>query len=301
MRTHNRAARCGFTIVELLTVISVIIILIAMIVPGINYTKKIARELKIKAQIKGLSEGIEAFYGDYEFYPPSNLTGSRSQKELTCGSMKFAEALVGLDLHGYDPQSTFDVETTVNDPRAYVGQASLDRRKEMFITPSQDMVAVDVNSLGTFYSDWGDLYDSPPQGYKVGRLLCDAMKVREVPGAGGTTMVAGTPFVYFKADTGSRLFDKTQNKGNIYNYEDNMDLFKLMPLSEETDKNGNLIPHAWSPNIAGNAGRTAFYNAITNPAITTEPRPYNTNGFLIISAGIDGVYGTKDDITNYKR
>jgi len=42
-----------------------------------------------------------------------------------------------------------------------------------------------------------------------------------------------------------------------------------------------------------------FYNAITNPKMS-QPRPYNMNTYILISAGHDGIYGTKDDICNFE-
>jgi type II secretory pathway pseudopilin PulG len=299
MRNRNHAAPSGFTIIELLTVIAVIILIISMIVPGISYAKKIAKDVRVRNQIKSLGEGVEAFYGQYEFYPPSERSGAGAGL-YTCGSEKFTEALVGLDLHGYDPVSNFDVVTSLASTRAYVGSASIARRKEMYITPIMEMLAVDVNNAPTaLYANWGNLYASPASGVKVGRLLCDAMKAKEIPGDGGKMLNPGTPFLYFKANTDSKIFDNTKATGNIYNYQDNRDLLELMPLPGETDKNGNLVKHAWSPAVGG--GMKAFYDAITNPAITTQARPFNMNTYLIISAGADGVFGTSDDISNFRR
>ena len=41
-----------------------------------------------------------------------------------------------------------------------------------------------------------------------------------------------------------------------------------------------------------------FYADITNPRVSYE-KPYNPNTFILISAGWDSVFGTKDDITNF--
>jgi type II secretory pathway pseudopilin PulG len=323
MRTKKRAAPGGFTIVELLTVISIIVLLLAMIIPGINYMKRIARELKVRAQIKGLCEGAEAFYGDSEFYPPSNRTGAGTAvNPYTCGAQKLAAAMVGVDLHGYDSQGDFDLVKCEANSKAYavdgVGtppataadvQRSHDRRKEMYITPTPEMVAVDLEPLygvgntGNLYPGGGD----PATTKKMGPVLCDAMKVADVPGQNNTTLRAGTQFLYFKANQDTRAYGESdgtyKNTGYIYNYLDNKDLLNLMPLSGAMDKDNNLLPHAWSPmsedDAAVNANRRkAFYQAIINPAITTEARPYNVNTYIIISAGVDGVFGTKDDISN---
>ncbi len=321
MRTKKRAAPSGFTIVELLTVISVIIIIIAMIVPGINYTRKIARELKVRAQIKGLCEGVEAFYSDNEFYPPSSRSRWQNSTVYTCGAQKLAAALVGVDLKGYDPQGDFDLETCEKNPKAYAIQGvgtpaataadverSLDRRREMYIMPTPEMVAVDIEPLYGA-GNTGKLYPGgDPDNKKMGPVLCDAMKVKDVTGMNNIPLRAGTPFLYFKANQDTRKYgesDGTYNEdGYIYNYKDNKDLLELMPLSEATDKSGNPIPHAWAPSsdaVVAAARRKAFYEAIINPAITTEARPYNINTYIIISAGTDGVFGTKDDISNCGR
>jgi type II secretory pathway pseudopilin PulG len=300
MRTLSRAARGGFTIIELLTVIAVIILLLAMIVPGINYAKRIANETRVKAEVKSLGEGVEHFYGIYGYYPPSDRT-TRTGTKFTCGAEKLAEAMVGLDLRGFDPQSTFDVESTIFANVAYVGAKSLDRRKEMTVTPSVDMVAVDVNSTNpnTLYNGaaWGNLY-ATAAGYRCGRLLCDSIRVKEVMGNNGYTMKAGTPYLYYRANTDSRKFNKKSATGNIYNYLDNQDLLALTPLS------GEKPAHAWYTGDSGTAreaGMKLFYDAITNPAFTTGDLPYNMDNYLIISAGYDGIFGTKDDITNFKR
>ena len=315
MRTKN-CARSGFTIVELLTVISIIVIIITMIVPGINYTRRIARELKVRAQIKGLSEGVEAFYSDNDFYPPSNRSRWGSSTVYTCGAQKFAAALVGVDLLGHDPQGDFDLETCERNPKAYavvgVGgatdadrQRSLDRRRQMYVTPTPELVASDLEFLyGT--GSTGNLYPGGDRdNKKMGPVLCDALKVKEVEGYDGKTLNAGTPFLYFKANQDTRKYGETdgtwRDDGYVYNWLDNKDLLELMPLSGATKRDGSLMEHEWSPTLAADAGRKAFYEALINPAITTEARPYNMTTYIIISAGTDGVFGTKDDITNLGR
>jgi prepilin-type N-terminal cleavage/methylation domain-containing protein len=322
MRTENRAAPGGFTIIELLTVIAVIVIIIAMIVPGINYAKKIAKELRVRTQVKTLGEAVEAFYGANDFYPPSDTTfAGAAPNNKTCGAQKFAAALVGIDMHGYDPQGDFDLMTTQGNPKAYAiagvlgatqadEDKSIGRRKDLYVTPSQDMVACDMkylydSAVNTKLYAGGDVANK-----KMGPVLCDGMKVKEITvpttnPVGTATLNPGTPFLYFKANADSKILDKTKTTGNIYNYADNADLLALTPLSGEKIKPSDDSHHGWYTGHAqgdGNAsGPKNFYDSITNPAITTEARPYNMGGYLIISAGTDGLYGTKDDITNFKK
>jgi hypothetical protein len=46
-----------------------------------------------------------------------------------------------------------------------------------------------------------------------------------------------------------------------------------------------------------------FYSYIEDKkvdiSISGISRPYNPKSFILISAGFDGIYGTKDDITNF--
>jgi prepilin-type N-terminal cleavage/methylation domain-containing protein len=321
MRRISRAAPCGFTIVELLTVISIIVLIISILVPGVSYAKKITKETRVRAQLKSIGEGVEAFEAAFGYYPPSDRSRKdASSSKYTCGAMKLAEAMVGLDLHGFDPQSTLDVQTTLANSRVYASlgqgtpaatsadvQASLNRRKELPVTPSVDLVAADVNDQDDYglypKTGWGNLY-ATATGYRCGRLLCDGMKFKEIK-ANGLTLTAGTPYLYFRANTDTTQFKNTVATGNIYNYQDNADLLALDPLSGEKIESDKPSHHGWYTGYSGGdsnvSGMKAFYNAITNPAITTDRRPYNMGGYIIVSAGSDGLYGTKDDITNFKK
>lgn len=115
MRTKKRAAPSG-TIVELLTVISVIIIIIAMIVPGINYTRKIARE-QVRAQIKGCAEGVEAFCPTTSSIRREAAPAGRTARFIPAA--KLATALVGVDLKEYDPQAFDRLAKRIPRPMPY--------------------------------------------------------------------------------------------------------------------------------------------------------------------------------------
>ena len=42
-----------------------------------------------------------------------------------------------------------------------------------------------------------------------------------------------------------------------------------------------------------------FYNYITDPKVTAVDWPYRPDSYILISAGVDGLYGTNDDICNF--
>jgi len=64
IKQSNR--RAAFTIVELLTVMSIIVILIGLLVPALNQVKKYAYEVKQRAQLKSIDTALELFNSELE-------------------------------------------------------------------------------------------------------------------------------------------------------------------------------------------------------------------------------------------
>jgi hypothetical protein len=50
--------------------------------------------------------------------------------------------------------------------------------------------------------------------------------------------------------------------------------------------------------MAPQTGKT-FNDYITDTRLPATPTPYNAGSFILIGAGIDGLYGTLDDVRNY--
>ncbi len=95
----------AFTIVELLTVMSIIVILIGLLVPALNKVKRFATDVRQKAQLHSMDAAIELFNSEFDGYPPSTALDSMNQ--AYCGSMKLCEALMGQDLLGFHTNSVF--------------------------------------------------------------------------------------------------------------------------------------------------------------------------------------------------
>ena len=53
----------GFTIIELLTVMSIIIILMSLLVPGLNRIRKLAKDLAQKAQFYDIDKALNDYPG----------------------------------------------------------------------------------------------------------------------------------------------------------------------------------------------------------------------------------------------
>lgn len=67
MRFLNR--RGAFTLVELITVISIVIILIGLLTPAINKARQQARKQEARAMIGSLEVACSMFYSDIGDYP----------------------------------------------------------------------------------------------------------------------------------------------------------------------------------------------------------------------------------------
>jgi len=69
---NQSSSRKAFTIVELLTVMSIIVILIGLLLPALNKVKRYATNVKQSAQFHSIGAAIELFSNEFEGYPDSS-------------------------------------------------------------------------------------------------------------------------------------------------------------------------------------------------------------------------------------
>ena len=288
VKQSNRAA---FTIVELLTVMSIIVILIGLLVPALNQVKRFAYGVKQMAQLNSIDTAIELFNSEFDGYPDSGPMGPDGAPY--CGAMKLCEAVMGQDLQGFHPDSIFRSDGTDGVKALYpdanavtpaVYRDNLSMRKGPYLPPEN------ANAYRL-----ADLYAASTPFSPRHFVLCDVF--RRVTHR-GTGKKVGMPILYYKANTANTNHNvaNPNDELNIYNYRDNQ---QLLLLGKPWDQGGA----ASTPNrlaIENGKPGVRFYMNTKNEKVTTASRPYRADTYILVSAGWDGEYGTPDDICNFE-
>jgi type II secretory pathway pseudopilin PulG len=318
----------GFTIIELLTVMSIIIILISLLVPALNRTRIFAKKVLQKSQFHEMSKGLELYRNDHQdTYPDSGAVDSNG--DGYCGAMKLCEALLGQDGMGFHPSSSFQAAQPLTylfnpyhcvprDPgvTAYTTTEAANLRERTKYIDAEGIKAIPLQYLYVWDISAGVPFYPPPTGTGAFKntmpdypdsVIGDVFLRANIKG--GTTppgcpdrvgQKVGMPVLYFKADTSKLNHDTltspvagTPNQ-NIYNFDDN---YAITALGCPWEGVKGITEHPmYKPDPPG---PLLFLKAITNTKIAATPRPHNEDGYILMSAGWDGLYGTRDDVFNF--
>lgn len=287
--TKQSGKETAFTIIELLTVMSIIVILIGLLVPSLQMVKRYAKEVRQKAQFHSIDSAMELFSST------SGWDGYPSSEDPTvdyCGAMKLCEAMVGQDLMGFHPNSQFLAtckdgtgnQLYDNNPVGSVlypdPETNLKARKGPYLqTDSANAYRLrQLFGTGNTETYYEDLF-----------VLCDVYnRVKHTETGKGV----GMPILYYKANASNTKHDPNNfaDTQNIYNYLDNDGFVRLQPPFDTTVSH----PIAVDP--------TKFYEITKDYRINvTAGRPYRPDSYILMSAGFDGLYGTDDDIFNFEK
>lgn len=303
MQDRRKQMAGGFTLIELLTVVAIIAMLVAIFAVGTQKIRIISFGLQQKSVFHAMTVGLELFSGDFDGYPDSR-TRNVGGRPVT-GAQHLAEALLGRDERGFErltrwepSQDNATGDLYSNDP------ASLARRRAPYCE-------IKYGQVLTIHDLWGPqdgIYDSgaTPAGFQRSPVITDVFAQNDAF-AGGRV---GMPILYFKADASKPRFrvdaarqtvdnpDLTQYGDWVYNFDDNLPILNLPWLR---DPGAVWDGHFSDPDNAGRNPAQMFYEQITQQANPDQGfyRPYNGATFILISAGWDGKFGTKDDIVNF--
>ncbi|MFQ6034836.1 MAG: type II secretion system protein [Sedimentisphaerales bacterium] len=288
--------KSGFTVVELLTVLAIISMLVAVLIPALNTVQRIAKETKQRAQFTTIELALTAFKNDYGDYPPSNWFAPPVFDY--CGAQKLAEALLGWDLRGFHPASDFrangrtDKGVFIYDP---CNPVFLEQRRGPYL----ELSTVNAFRFGTSgpgrldgLFDYSNLASPAPLAPNT-FVLCDVFGAKPiiVPGRSGRVR-AGAPILYYRANTSSKNIDAGAFEDRIYNVRDNVPIVTLRRLADWKKPFQFRRQHRIED-------FNYFYEYIRDAKVQGRPWPYRPDSYLLISAGADGLYGTSDDIRNF--
>lgn len=286
----------AFTLVELLTVIAIVAMLISLLIPSLTLIRNAAKEAKQKVQLTQIGLALTAFRNDYGDYPYSDQISHDTGVADYSGAQKLAEALLGRDLLGFHPRSTWSATDLTLYPLNPT-PANLDRRKGPYL----ELGTESAFRLDVLYSPASLAAPTTPLAANT-FVICDSFGVKKIYIAPGQTAKAGMPILYYRADTTKKKFDGTgipPGSQDIYNFNDNFPLIQVADMEDGTPPGPGDHP------LATLFGGMYFYNPqykIVDQKIfsaTARPWPHRPDSYILISAGADGKYGTADDICNF--
>jgi type II secretory pathway pseudopilin PulG len=313
LNRDNPNEKCGFTIVELLTVMSIIILLISLLVPALNRVRRYATRVKQSAQFHSIAVALDLFNAEYDGYPDSN--GRDDQGQPYCGAMKLCEAMVGQDLKGFNPKSRFRREAFVRPnsfpPTLYPFQVDTPSVQEYSDNIKSRKMHLQLENANAYQLD--EIYDfnnedvQTPGYLNYTFVLCDVYN-RVTNRTTGKKI--GMPILYYRADLTKtscpKLNDTAANIRShfgeyIYEVRDDQGIIDMgMPWQP-----------GYHPLASGVSGGMVypktFYDmirdpkSIRDPMVPTGDRPYRTDSYILLSAGFDGQYGTSDDVFNFNK
>jgi prepilin-type N-terminal cleavage/methylation domain-containing protein len=296
-----KGKKSAFTMMELLIVLGIIAILVAMLIPAVTMVRNMAKETQQKAQLTTIEMGITAFKNDYGDYPPSHgYNSSGNPDDYYCGAQTLAEALVGWDLLGFHPKSAWrkDGKDKNGGSDTYDPQGTRVRPdgtlETLYERKSPYLEVATANAFGLDDLFGNNIGSFDPNNF----VICDVFGIKSLT-IGSKAVKAGTPILYYRANTSSKIFDPSpsQPEKQIYNCDDNIELIRLGRVSDPA-KSHKLLTTDGSSGSNG----LFFYKPeykIVDPKITTIQWPYRPDSYILISAGVDGEYGTSDDICNF--
>ena len=118
-RKNNFGLRSGFTLVELLVVIAIIGVLLALLLPAVQYAREAARRVQCSNNLRQIGIGIHNFHDAMKVAPPGAVSGTVAREPHTRFSIP-----TGLE-HGW---AVFILPFTENKPLADKYQWNYDWR-----------------------------------------------------------------------------------------------------------------------------------------------------------------------------
>ena len=308
----------AFTLIELLLVLGIILILIGILIPTISKIRISVQAVSTRQMISRLENGINAYYSDFHAYPgplsnaqlladAGGATASAGAIALGIPRTTSSENLFlglsgGLEMTaaGTPPQvATFNYNQTLAANNTGPGNINPSIVKRytpyMIVTPEESTLTVKNNHQPS---------NAPGQWSAAnGQIIGDTIVPEYVD-----KFANPSPILYLRAASGAAAMTNyvpltvgITYTGNGTNAPQDTDWTNI---TAPTNPNAAIVTnypqvvYSGSPVLA--AGWPAYIGNNTLASGSGTAVSANKDTFVLISAGPDGVYGTSDDITNFR-
>ncbi|MFQ5807309.1 MAG: type II secretion system protein [Phycisphaerae bacterium] len=333
MNTVPSRSRPGFTLVELMTVIAIIMLLIGILIPALSAARRQAKQASTAGLLNSLGSGCEMFQGDFKRYPQSrgpNPFEGDDPDILLMGAQWLAVQLVGPDGRGFvnpviqnDADRDGDIDSVDWHDWYALPDDMIDPDREYTrMGPYADVDAKNLRTVETFAIDNPDI-PAPPE-----MLAGDAA-------AWGNSRVPffvdafGYPVLYYAATpkVDAPFTTDTPGSGFVVGRYDQADN-GYFTGSAGDDGRWPAPGAGWDLAGAGITGSFAHplgeFGYVADQTEFPDPKtfavfvidsnifentargtsggliwPYRPDSFLLISPGEDALFGTGDDVTNF--
>ncbi len=311
---HSR----GFTLIELLIVIGIILILIGILLPTVNQVRVAAQTANTRQMLARIEAGIQSYYSDFQSYPgpfpnaglkpffagPYVIGGQNMSGVTTAvtSTENLYLALAGglqITINAGPPPT---VATSLYNPTLALNLNGAANLNPAALKRYQAYISLD--SFETTLNVENAAFPGPAAGQWTPATATNLTPDTIVPEI-VDKYSRPAPILYMRATRGeATMLNETAAFAPTAQYHTR----QVTHTYAGTVRNGtNAMDTAWTTWVgtdypaAGTltAGLEAYFgNSALSAAAAT---PYKKDEFILISAGPDGKYGTRDDVTNFRQ